>query len=242
MTYLSCAETAKLVRNALKPAFPGVKFSVRSSTYAGGASIHIGWTDGPQEAEVDKVVQPYAGSSFDGMIDLKTSNTDWLYPDGRVEAFQYQVGHSYGSTTYDGSGDAVDPEEARNYIAGTMLAAGEDTGYKYDPGSPACKRGRADATRRRLDGARLVHFGADYIFTSRAFSDSYRQYLEQAVLTLSGQPGPFASNTRYDFGIEIPGRAYEDYGSTLVWHLSRHDPAALQAALARETERAAARS
>ena len=37
--YLTCAETAKLVRSALKAAFPGVKFSVCSSTYSGGASI-----------------------------------------------------------------------------------------------------------------------------------------------------------------------------------------------------------
>jgi hypothetical protein len=45
--YLSCAETAKLVRKVLKTAFQGVKFSVRSDTYSGGASIDIRWTDGP---------------------------------------------------------------------------------------------------------------------------------------------------------------------------------------------------
>ena len=39
--YLTCAETAKLARAALKQAFPGVRFSVRSDTYAGGASIHV---------------------------------------------------------------------------------------------------------------------------------------------------------------------------------------------------------
>lgn len=36
--YLSCAETAKLLRQALKESFPGVKFSVRSSVYSGGAN------------------------------------------------------------------------------------------------------------------------------------------------------------------------------------------------------------
>ena len=41
--YLSCAETAKLVRTALKKNFPGVKFSVRSSVYSGGASIDVSW-------------------------------------------------------------------------------------------------------------------------------------------------------------------------------------------------------
>ena len=53
-TYLSCAETAKLVRAALKKAFPGVKFSVKSSVYSMGASIRVGWTDGP----VTKAVRP----------------------------------------------------------------------------------------------------------------------------------------------------------------------------------------
>jgi hypothetical protein len=70
--YLTCAETAKLVRTALKGAFPGEKFSVRSSTYAGGASIDVSWTDGPTVRDVDRVVQPFAGADFDGMQDLKT--------------------------------------------------------------------------------------------------------------------------------------------------------------------------
>ena len=46
--YLRCAETAKLLlRAALKEAFPEVAFSVRSRTYAGGASIDVTWRDGP---------------------------------------------------------------------------------------------------------------------------------------------------------------------------------------------------
>lgn len=39
--YLSCAETAKLIRQALKEAFPDMKFGVRSKTYSGGASIDV---------------------------------------------------------------------------------------------------------------------------------------------------------------------------------------------------------
>ena len=59
--YLTVAETAKLVRQALKQQLPGVKFSVRSSSYSGGASIDVTWTDGPQTAAVDAVVRPYTG-------------------------------------------------------------------------------------------------------------------------------------------------------------------------------------
>lgn len=34
--YVSAKDTAVLIRGALKREFPGVKFSVRSETYAGG--------------------------------------------------------------------------------------------------------------------------------------------------------------------------------------------------------------
>ena len=60
--YLTCAETAKLIRQALKEAFPGVKFSVRSSTYGGGASITVGWTDGPTSDQVDGILNVFEGS------------------------------------------------------------------------------------------------------------------------------------------------------------------------------------
>jgi hypothetical protein len=72
-TYLSCAETAKLLRNALKEAFPGIKFGVRSSVYSGGASIDVTWTDGPRSADVDELAKRFAGSTFDGMTDMKSS-------------------------------------------------------------------------------------------------------------------------------------------------------------------------
>lgn len=71
--YLSCAETAKLVRSALKESFPGVKFSVRSSTYSGGASIRVGWVDGPSGKSVEAVAKQFQGGYFDGMIDYKGS-------------------------------------------------------------------------------------------------------------------------------------------------------------------------
>ena len=72
--YLSCAETAKLVRAALKESFPGVKFAVRSSVYSGGASINIRYTDGPTYEQVKAVAGMFEGSYFDGMTDYKGSN------------------------------------------------------------------------------------------------------------------------------------------------------------------------
>ena len=69
--YLGVAEVAKLVRCSLKEAFPGVKFSVRSKSYAGGASIRIKWMDGPGEPEVQAVTSRFEGGYFDGMTDYK---------------------------------------------------------------------------------------------------------------------------------------------------------------------------
>ena len=80
--YLSCAETAKLVRQALKREFPAVKFSVQSNTYSMGASIRVNWTDGPRTKQVEAVAGAYAGADFDGMIDLKTYSSHYLRADG----------------------------------------------------------------------------------------------------------------------------------------------------------------
>ncbi len=82
--YLSCAETAKLLRQALAREFSGTKFSVRSSVYSMGASIDVRWTDGPAYKRVDAVCGQFEGSDFDGMIDLKCSNKHWINPDGSV--------------------------------------------------------------------------------------------------------------------------------------------------------------
>ena len=43
MEYLSTVATADAMRKALKAAFPGVKFSVRSKVYAGGSSIDVSY-------------------------------------------------------------------------------------------------------------------------------------------------------------------------------------------------------
>lgn len=69
--YMTCAETAKLVRKALKQAFPTVKFSVVSNTYSGGASINVKYVDGPRHADVEAVARRFQGGYFDGTTDYK---------------------------------------------------------------------------------------------------------------------------------------------------------------------------
>ena len=71
--YFTCAETTKLIRQSLKEAFPGVEFSVRSSTYSGGASISVSWTDGPNATQVESITKGFKASYFDGSIDYQGS-------------------------------------------------------------------------------------------------------------------------------------------------------------------------
>jgi len=71
-TSLTCAQTAKLLRQALKEAFPTTKFSVRSASYVGGASIDVHLTDGPSSKGVQVLCNRFESTDFDGVQDLKT--------------------------------------------------------------------------------------------------------------------------------------------------------------------------
>ncbi|TMC09667.1 MAG: hypothetical protein E6J41_10125 [Chloroflexi bacterium] len=82
--YVTPAETARLLRASLKREFPNARFSVRTCTYSGGASIDVRWTDGPATGAVGTVAGQYRGAGFDGSIDLKYGITHWLMPDGTI--------------------------------------------------------------------------------------------------------------------------------------------------------------
>ena len=93
---LSVAETAKVIRATLKPRFPGVRFSVRSKSYSGGASIDISWQDGPRTKDVEAITDGFEGRSFDGMNDLASIQNCWLLPDGTAQL-------AYRPDSYGGS-------------------------------------------------------------------------------------------------------------------------------------------
>lgn len=105
-TWISCPDTAKLIRKTLRREFPGTKFSVRSSH---GTSVNIEWTDGPTLDAVKSVTSAYAGGGFDGSIDLAYSCETWLLPDGSA---------------------------AWGYSAGTEGSRGSDPGYAFAPPAP----------------------------------------------------------------------------------------------------------
>ncbi|UIF89472.1 hypothetical protein KAF44_29645 (plasmid) [Cupriavidus necator] len=103
---MSCADTAKLVRKCLKEAFPGVKFSVRSDTYSMGASINVGWEDGPCEAQVDPLVDRFRGAYFDGMEDYKGNRYAMMTTEAGLE--QVSFGADYIHLTRNHSDQALD--------------------------------------------------------------------------------------------------------------------------------------
>lgn len=74
VVYESAAETAKNIRKALKAAFPGVTFRVRSSTFSMGSSVDVYWEDMPIRRQVEKLVAGFASSTFDGMDDSTTDH------------------------------------------------------------------------------------------------------------------------------------------------------------------------
>jgi len=106
--YLTVTETAKLVRQALAKHFPDTKFSVRSKSYSGGASIDIFWTDGERTKPVDAIVKGFEGRSFDGMNDLASCQDSWLLPDGTAD-LAYRP-DSYGGSIPGYVSDAPHPQ------------------------------------------------------------------------------------------------------------------------------------
>ena len=103
--YIDTADCAKMLRKQLKKSFPGAKFSVKISRYSGGSSMRVAWVDGPTVKQVRAVSDPYAGASFDGMIDMQHYNKAILLKDGTV---------TYGESQ------------------GTLGSRGVDPGYKFE--------------------------------------------------------------------------------------------------------------
>lgn len=66
----SAENCAAAIREELKNTFPGVKFSVKSSNFSGGDSVHISYYDGPSCKEVESITDKYQYGHFNGMEDL----------------------------------------------------------------------------------------------------------------------------------------------------------------------------
>jgi len=93
---------AQNIRTELKRTFPGVKFSVRSSRYSGGNSVHVEWTNGPKEAAVNDILDKYEAGRFDGMDD------SYNYKSGTARVWCELFGSAkYTSTTREFTESAI---------------------------------------------------------------------------------------------------------------------------------------
>jgi hypothetical protein len=172
---LSVAETAKLVRAELKREFPGVKFSVRSSSYSGGASIDVRWTDGPTGKDVDRVLKPYEGARFDGMTDLKYGADHWLCPvhGARTAAI---FGNSYDSDSV-GVGVGNGPVDSRCCAQAELVSFGlRVRPARAEPGVPGRDRRRAEGEVRHRVQARHLE-----LLRRRSGVPQARQHHEQVI-------------------------------------------------------------
>ena len=116
--YMSCADTAKLVRKALKEAFPAIKFSVRSDTYSGGASIRVGWVDGPSTEQVEDVAGVFRGAYFDGMIDYQGTITSAI----NGEPVRFAADFIFFNRTYSDAALALACSAVATKYAGNIKA------------------------------------------------------------------------------------------------------------------------
>lgn len=133
-TYLTAAETTKLIRRELKEQFPATSFSVR--VCSGGSSATVRWIDGPLQDDVERAVWPYRGATFDGMIDLETSVFHRSEDGGRVSYgtkyifCQREYSRTFVELVLDSAGlDRAEREKVRlgeGYHPGTVYVSCED--------------------------------------------------------------------------------------------------------------------
>ena len=174
---IGLTETAKLIRAVLKARFSGVKFSVRSSRYAGGSSIHVDWIDGP--VSIDKVISAYSGAGFDGMIDMQYSKGAWLHPDGsasfrQTEGTESSRGSVASENIPDSTADAIPVRFGANYVFGqrgmSLAQVQKDieayANYREDELSEAIRDGKVRATGSEgyayAGGAESIRVGNDW--------------------------------------------------------------------------------
>ena len=99
----SCAANcAAAIREELKKVFPNVKFSVKSSNFAGGDSVNITWTDGPTYKQVEKITNKYQSGHFDGMTDMyEYSNSREDLPQSKYVQTRREISEEVNSVVFE---------------------------------------------------------------------------------------------------------------------------------------------
>jgi hypothetical protein len=148
--YIDTVDVARMVRQALRRKFPKARFTVRSSRYAGGSSIHVRWTDGPTVRLVEEEVGRYHSASFDGSQDLETRS------DSDLDGERVRFGNGYIS---------CQRERSPAFVARVAQYAEAKLGWPIP-------RGLDEASRTRIPA--MNAYASDIIYRlaeNRAFYD-----------------------------------------------------------------------
>lgn len=166
--YLTTADTARLIRQTLERAYPGVRFYVRSSTYAGGSSIRVAY-DGVQLdgrgrplltlVDYDGVRQPGAPVITEDEIDYRAGRYGHIPRAGAPVSRDVEaLVSAFAGRAFDGMIDMAYSLRSWLNPDGSMSFAGTD-GTAGSMGSVPAAFGS-----RRHPSALLVHPGASYVF------------------------------------------------------------------------------
>lgn len=96
----SLIAAAKNIRIQLAEAFPGIKFSIKTSRYSGGDSVNVKWTDGPNSDQVDEIIKRYQGGSFNSCEDIYEFSRD-AFTDAFGDAKHVFAERSYSDKAID---------------------------------------------------------------------------------------------------------------------------------------------
>jgi hypothetical protein len=193
-------DVARMVRDAVKAAFPGVKFSVRTDA----CTLHVSWTDGPLCDAVDLVVKPYAGQTFDGMTDSRSSVGDVLVIGRGGTRTPVNLGTDFVFTSRQSSADLVESmRPTAAVMAGRELSA--DPSADWFPGDLGDTFG---VWHGMGNGRELLDF------LSRTRTPDMRGHNDQRPAC--GAPGAFGRTCELAAGHPYPFVHRDSYGRPFI--------------------------
>lgn len=166
------ARAAANLKTLLAKTYPGVKFSVKSSSYSGGDSIRVKYDLGPVAKEVEAIAKKFQEGTFNGMDDS-------YHYDHRPES---EAWHSVmGSTRYvfvDRDIPMAESLMVRKMIINHLGV--QDQGYNtYSPG------GESVDTLVRQAFDTNIPIGSKVVGVNR-LPEGYRVVLEQSAVVAGG--------------------------------------------------------
>jgi hypothetical protein len=119
--WVPVAETAKTIRAALKAKFPGVKFSVRSQSYSMGSSVHVRWSDGPTEKQVEKIACAHEKIDRDGYGEILSGGNRFVQCNREIGERIQKYGNARAEEISGWTGQWEKERHANNVMRSTEM-------------------------------------------------------------------------------------------------------------------------